>query len=200
MRHAGRRSDRASGVERSDLALLRPLLSTLVLALYSRLLFWAGEHNGVTAFVPGWEGKVPYFSPWETVLPWLCMTSAFAVYLAGVCAVRLSRRAFVGLVVVVLTGGCAVAALTQAVELRDRDNAEHYNTCRRVDKSRYRCEGGTIRGIPPGLSQSEKQALLYSGPPPYPHPRERIAAIGLGFTIFAGAPLREKRRGDHPNG
>ena len=153
----------------SAIALLRPFLTTVGLALYSAVGLAAGKQNGVTAAVTGWEGKVPYFSPWEPVLPWLCITAAFAAYLAGAAAVRLSRRAVVGLVVVVLTGAGGVAALTQAVEARDRDNAFNYNACVRVKESEYVCEGGDTERRLPGTPEFQWQAQLRSGPPQYPY-------------------------------
>jgi hypothetical protein len=172
-----------------DVALLRPLLGALVVGLYS----WAGllGYDSFNApYVPGWEGRVPYFSRYEVVLPWLCLTAALAAYLAGALAVRLSGKPVVGISLVAVAALVAGLLLTQATRARDRDYDWYYGKCRPIneikDRSRvYACEGGGYR----------------DGPPPYPYPRRGFfAAVSLGLAVFSAAPrlplgrLRQRTR------
>lgn len=134
-------------------------------------------------YVPGWEGRIPYFSRWEIVLPWLCLTAGLAAYLAGALAVRLFGRAILGTLVAAAAVLVLGFPLTEAVQLGDRDYAEYYGRCREIneikDRGRiYPCEGGGYR----------------DGPPPYPHPYGFFAAVSLGLAIFSAAPRRGQGR------
>lgn len=78
--------------------------------------------------------------------------------------------------------------------MQNRDYAENYNTCHQINENTYGCGGGTKVTVSGELSEAELQAILRTGPPPYPYPRrDFFVVVSLGLAIFSATP--RSRRG-----